>query len=447
MIGETRFETWLGGSSFNVIQALRSAVPELRMGYVGSSGVDDQGVDRFSSWFDENRVDSRFVRSSTSRSGQCLSFINEGERSLLTTRGANDELADLLKDNCDDVAKYLSQARCVHLTSFFDNDTPKLILETILAAKKINTGLIISFDPGHHWSREHSTNPAVLGLLKIADLLFLNTKEFQLLAGALMPGANEVAMADRIIRKCNDNTTVIFQKNYDKISMFFRVFRRGTARRDFSNEALPVEEIEDATGAGDVFAAGIILGILVSGFQMEDSVNLALRMVRRKLVGGGTRNFSRFFGLVEESIDRIVRTTDRKSIFIGHGNDALWMTIQSHLKEKHGLPVRAWESESRINQYPIHVLADMLDEAGFAILILTGEDQSEAGRLRARQNVLHEMGLFQGRLGFSRVIVVRDAQIEVPSNIEGWQSIVIDRNDIGKTLARLDDGLRSAKII
>jgi predicted nucleotide-binding protein len=48
----------------------------------------------------------------------------------------------------------------------------------------------------------------------------------------------------------------------------------------------------------------------------------------------------------------------------------------------------------------------MLDDAGFAFLVLTGEDELKEGQLQARMNVVHEAGLFQGRLGFEKAIVL-----------------------------------------
>ena len=68
----------------------------------------------------------------------------------------------------------------------------------------------------------------------------------------------------------------------------------------------------------------------------------------------------------------------------------------------------------------------LLDSAAAAVLVLTGEDKTPEGSVWARQNVLHEMGLFQGRLGFNKVLLVADDKVEVPSNIEGWQTVRID---------------------
>lgn len=59
----------------------------------------------------------------------------------------------------------------------------------------------------------------------------------------------------------------------------------------------------------------------------------------------------------------------------------------------------------------------MLDESSFALLVMTGEDKTKAGKFRARQNVVHEAGLFQGQLGFSRAIILREkAQKSSPTS-------------------------------
>ena len=57
------------------------------------------------------------------------------------------------------------------------------------------------------------------------------------------------------------------------------------------------------------------------------------------------------------------------------------------------------------------------------ILILTAEDERVDGTVAARQNVIHEVGLVQGRLGFTRVIVMLEHGREEFSNIEGLGQI------------------------
>lgn len=61
--------------------------------------------------------------------------------------------------------------------------------------------------------------------------------------------------------------------------------------------------------------------------------------------------------------------------------------------------------------------------AAIAFLVLTAEDKMTDGGERARQNVLHDAGLFQGRLGFARAIVLLEEGCEEFSNIQGLGQI------------------------
>lgn len=72
----------------------------------------------------------------------------------------------------------------------------------------------------------------------------------------------------------------------------------------------------------------------------------------------------------------------------------------------------------------------MLDEAAIAFLIMTAEDEQADEKLHARLNVIHEVGLFQGRLGFNRAIVLLEDGCEEFSNIEGLGQIRFPKGNI-----------------
>ena len=65
----------------------------------------------------------------------------------------------------------------------------------------------------------------------------------------------------------------------------------------------------------------------------------------------------------------------------------------------------------------------MMNHAGIALLVLTAEDETADGKEVARQNVVHEAGLFQGRLGFARAIILLEENCEEFSNIHGLGQI------------------------
>ena len=54
---------------------------------------------------------------------------------------------------------------------------------------------------------------------------------------------------------------------------------------------------------------------------------------------------------------------------------------------------------------------------------MTAEDATTDGKIRSRQNVIHEIGLFQGRYGFDRVLIFQQDTVEGFSNIAGLQTI------------------------
>ena len=65
-----------------------------------------------------------------------------------------------------------------------------------------------------------------------------------------------------------------------------------------------------------------------------------------------------------------------------------------------------------------------------AFLVMTGEEEQTEGQLRARENVVHEAGLFQGRLGFRRAILLLEDGCEEFSNIEGLGQIRFPKGDM-----------------
>ena len=119
-----------------------------------------------------------------------------------------------------------------------------------------------------------------------------------------------------------------------------------------------------------------------------------------------------------------------KKVFIGHGQDPQWRDLKDHLHEKHGYEIEAYEIGSRAGHAIRDILEEMLEGSFFALLVMTGEDETKEGKFLARQNVVHEAGLFQGKLGFSRAIVLLEEGTEEFSNIHGIQQIRFSKGRI-----------------
>ena len=126
-----------------------------------------------------------------------------------------------------------------------------------------------------------------------------------------------------------------------------------------------------------------------------------------------------------ERKSRKKRSADRigTNVFIGHGRSKIWRELKDFVQDRLGLP---WDEFNRVpvaGVTNIARLSEMLDAAAIALLVMTGEDELANGGSQARMNVVHEAGLFQGRLGFTRAIVLLEEGCAEFSNIQGLGQI------------------------
>lgn len=118
------------------------------------------------------------------------------------------------------------------------------------------------------------------------------------------------------------------------------------------------------------------------------------------------------------------------NVFIGHGRSSAWKELKDFIQDRLHLP---WDEFNRVPVAGITNIArlsEMLDAAVIAFLVMTGEDEQADGKLNARMNVVHEAGLFQGRLGFTRAIVLLEEGCEEFSNIQGLGQIRFPKSNI-----------------
>jgi predicted nucleotide-binding protein len=122
-----------------------------------------------------------------------------------------------------------------------------------------------------------------------------------------------------------------------------------------------------------------------------------------------------------------------RKVFIGHGQNPIWKDLKDHLHEKHGYDIEAYEIGARAGHAIRDILSQMMEESAVALLVMTGEDEMKDGTIRARDNVIHETGLFQGSLGFEKAIVLLEEGTEEFSNIQGIQQIRFGKGNIKET--------------
>lgn len=133
-----------------------------------------------------------------------------------------------------------------------------------------------------------------------------------------------------------------------------------------------------------------------------------------------------------ERVERDHRRAERigTNVFIGHGRSHLWKDLKDFVQDRLRLP---WDEFNRVpvaGVTNIARLSEMLDAAAIALLVMTAEDEQAGGEMRARMNVVHEAGLFQGRLGFTKAIVLLEESCEEFSNIQGLGQVRFPKGNI-----------------
>ncbi|MBA8033820.1 nucleotide-binding protein [Citrobacter freundii] len=117
-------------------------------------------------------------------------------------------------------------------------------------------------------------------------------------------------------------------------------------------------------------------------------------------------------------------------VFIGHGRSHMWRELKDYINDNLKLP---WDEFNRtpVAGLPtIARLSEMLNNAGIAFLVMTAEDEQQNGSVNARMNVVHEIGLFQGKLGFEKAIVLLEEGCSEFSNINGLGQIRFPKDNI-----------------
>jgi hypothetical protein len=121
----------------------------------------------------------------------------------------------------------------------------------------------------------------------------------------------------------------------------------------------------------------------------------------------------------------------RPRLFIGHGGSSQeWLQLQNKLQNVHGYEVESFETGARAGHAIRDILEGFLAHDSFAVIVFSKADEREDGSFVARQNVVHEAGLFQGKLGFPRVVILAEDGVQLFSNVDGVQYIKYDTGKI-----------------
>lgn len=128
----------------------------------------------------------------------------------------------------------------------------------------------------------------------------------------------------------------------------------------------------------------------------------------------------------------VAPATHGNRVFLVHGHHEAALQSCARFIEKLELPLTVLREEPNQGRTIIEKFIDYSD-AGFAVVLLTADDRGgtadqpyDEQSLRARQNVIFELGFFIGKLGRERVCALYDEGVEVPSDYQGVAFVPFD---------------------
>lgn len=124
---------------------------------------------------------------------------------------------------------------------------------------------------------------------------------------------------------------------------------------------------------------------------------------------------------VDNETSELTCSTNR--IFVVHGHDGELKHAVARLVEKQDLEAIILSEQANMGKTIIEKFEENSDVSG-AICLFTADDLGRAkaapdDQPRARQNIVFEAGYFMGKLSRSRVVIIAESGVELPSDMQG----------------------------
>jgi hypothetical protein len=106
-------------------------------------------------------------------------------------------------------------------------------------------------------------------------------------------------------------------------------------------------------------------------------------------------------------------------VFVSHGRAPAWREVQAYIEKDLGLQTVELAQEPNQGRTVLTKLSEVSDQFDSAVIVMTADDLDASGQARARENVIHEIGFFQGKYGLARICLLHEEGTSIPSNIHG----------------------------
>ena len=142
------------------------------------------------------------------------------------------------------------------------------------------------------------------------------------------------------------------------------------------------------------------------------------------------RDIDQVFEIRANSELQAPRRDARGRVFISHGHSSDWRAVQAYIEKDVGLLTLELAQEPNLGRTIIEKLVDNADRCDSAVIVMTGDDIANGDEPRVRENVMHEIGFFQGRFGRTFVVLLHEEGVNVPVNLSGVAYIPFPRGTI-----------------
>ncbi len=251
-----------GGSAANTVVAL--AMMGFQTGFVGRVGTDGEGefVLREMAGVDLSQVKREGA------SGVCLVVLDrQRDRALVVQPHANDAVCF---EDFD--LSYLSTTRYLHMSSFV-GDSPLKAQRQLMTV--LPPEVLVSLDPGELYARRGLDE--ILPLIRRASVLLATAHEICALTGRddYRAGCRDILSLGPVVVVCKMGQEGAYLASGEGVKRFH-----------------PEEETEivDNTGAGDVYNAGFLAGLL-HGRAYDDCMAFAHRAAVKSIGGYGRQRY------------------------------------------------------------------------------------------------------------------------------------------------------------
>jgi predicted nucleotide-binding protein len=117
-------------------------------------------------------------------------------------------------------------------------------------------------------------------------------------------------------------------------------------------------------------------------------------------------------------------------VFLSHGRSNDWRQVQPFIEKDCGLATLELAQEPSLGRTVIEKLEDNAALCDGAVIVMTGDDIVSGTEARVRENVMHEIGFFQGKFGRTSVVLMHEDGASIPTNLGGVVYIPFPKGSI-----------------